>query len=465
MRKFLIITVLSICLESIAQADLTKEINGIIRRSSQRNVQFSILVVKADSGDTVYSHEATKAMTPASNMKIIITTAALKYLGPAYEYKTKVGLTSNTLVIIGSGDPLLGDEVTDTKYGRKKYWILNDIATALKSKDIKVISDIIVDSNVFDDQLVHPSWPKAELNRWYACEVCGLNYNDNCVQISAENKVGEVSVFIDPQTKYIQFINNVKPVSSGDSLIGSYRSLEPNKITVFGKCKKQVGPFDVAIERPAAFFAFLLAEHLTKAGINISGHIVEKPVPPESIIVLAEYKTPIADCLARSNKNSLGLAAEALLKTIAVESNPNKKNGSWSKGREVVSQYLSELGIDSSQFYIDDGSGLSEQNKLSVNALTKVLLSVYKSENWQLYKDSLAVGGVDGTIAGAFKDKKYKGKIFGKTGYISTVKSFSGVCSTEQGDYIFSIITNKANGQTRQAINDIAEAIIDYADK
>src|SRR4030042_1363393 len=326
MRKFLIITVLSICLESIAQADLTKEINGIIRRSSQRNVQFSILVVKADSGDTVYSHEATKAMTPASNMKIIITTAALKYLGPAYEYKTKVGLTSNTLVIIGSGDPLLGDEVTDTKYGRKKYWILNDIATALKSKDIKVISDIIVDSNVFDDQLVHPSWPKAELNRWYACEVCGLNYNDNCVQISAENKAGEVSVFIDPQTKYIQFINNVKPVSSGDSLIGSYRSLEPNKITVFGKCKKQVGPFDVAIERPAAFFAFLLAEHLTKAGINISGHIVEKPVAPESIIVLAEYKTPIADCLARSNKNSLGLAAEALFKTIAVESNPNKKN-------------------------------------------------------------------------------------------------------------------------------------------
>ena len=75
------------------------------------------------------------------------------------------------------------------------------------------------------------------------------------------------------------------------------------------------------------------------------------------------------------------------------------------------------------------------------------------------------MGWVDGTIASSFKEKKYKGKVFGKTGYISSVKSFSGVCGTKQGDYIFSIITNNANGQTRKAINDIVEAIIDYADK
>jgi len=487
MKKLFIAAIFFTSLTNTSQADLSRRIENIIHQSSQRKVQFSIHIVKADSDEAVHSREATKAMTPASNMKIIITAAALKYLGPAYEYKTKVGLYSspagdgvkfvayenktkvglygNTLVIIGSGDPLLGDEVTDNKYGRKRYWILEDIAAVLKSKEIKVINDIIIDSNVFDDQLVHPSWPNAELNRWYACEVCGLNYNDNCVQISATNTKGEVTVFIEPETKYVQFINNVKPLSSGDSIIGSYRNRELNKITIFGKCRKQVGPFDVAIEKPAAFFGFLLAEHLAEAGINISGHIVEKPVAPDNIIVLAEYNTSIADCLARCNKNSLGLAAEALLKTIAAESNPSKRNGSWSKGREMISKYLSELGIDSSQFYIDDGSGLSEQNKLSADAITKVLFDIYKSGNWQFYKDSLAVGGVDGTIASSFKEKEYKGKIFGKTGYISNVKSFSGVCSTEQGDYIFSILANDANGQTRKAINDIAEAIIDDADK
>jgi len=465
-KKLFLIFVFIVSFVSVAQANLVKEVNGIIGRSSQSKVQFSIHIIKADSGEAVYSHEATRSMIPASNMKIIVTAAALKYLGPGYEYKTKVGLYGNTLVIIGSGDPLLGDEVTDTKYGRERYWVLRDIATALKRNGVKTINGIIVDSHIFDDQLVHPSWPKAELNRWYECEVCGLNFNDNCVKISAKNLAGEVTVFVEPQTKYIQFINNVKPVSSGSSTIGSYRNREPNKITVFGKCRKEVGPFEVAIERPAGFFAFLLAEHLADAGIIAGGQIIEKPLTDDNDVkVIAEYVTPIADCLARCNKNSLGLAAEALLKTIAAESNPDRRNGSWDKGREMISRYLSELGIDSGQFYIDDGSGLSEQNKLSANALTKVLLSIYKSENWQLYKDSLAVGGVDGTISGYFKGKKYKGRILGKTGYISSVKSFSGVCSTEQGDYIFSILANNANGKTRDAINDIAQAIIDNAGK
>jgi D-alanyl-D-alanine carboxypeptidase/D-alanyl-D-alanine-endopeptidase (penicillin-binding protein 4) len=93
-----------------------------------------------------------------------------------------------------------------------------------------------------------------------------------------------------------------------------------------------------------------------------------------------------------------------------------------------------------------------------------VILDIYKSKQWPLYRDSLAVGGVDGTIAKYFKDKKYKGRILGKTGYIAGVKAFSGICSTISGDYIFSILTNNANAQTRNAINDIAKAIIDEGD-
>ena len=60
-----------------------------------------------------------------------------------------------------------------------------------------------------------------------------------------------------------------------------------------------------------------------------------------------------------------------------------------------------------------------------------------------------------------FKDKKYKGKIFGKTGYIRGAKSFSGFCAAADGDYLFSVITNSTNAKTRSAINDIAKAIID----
>ena len=463
LKKTLIAVVFAVCLASLVKADLPERIDAII--SSQKGVRFSVRIIRADSGKTVYSHKATNALVPASNMKIIVTAAALKYLGPDYEYKTKVGLCGDTLVVIGSGDPLLGDERTDLKYGRENDWIFKDIAERLKRKHVQTINDIVVDTTVFDDERVHPSWPRDELNRWYACEVSGLNFNDNCIDVTAKNTGRRVAISIKPQTNFVEIVNEVVPISKGTSAVGAYRNRTPNKITIRGRCRKETGPFYVAIERPAAFFGVLLAENLARAGINATGQVVEKPVADDcDVKVLAEYTTSIADCLARCNKRSLNLAAEALLKTIAAKCNPTGKNGSWPDGRAKLSQYLLELGIDEDEFYIDDGSGLSRQNKLSANALAKVLFSIYKTKNWKLYKDSLAVGGVDGTIAKYFKDEKYKGKILGKTGYIRGVRSFSGTCSTADGDYIFSILTNKTNGQTRKAIYDIAKAIVDHAD-
>jgi D-alanyl-D-alanine carboxypeptidase/D-alanyl-D-alanine-endopeptidase (penicillin-binding protein 4) len=253
-------------------------------------------------------------------------------------------------------------------------------------------------------------------------------------------------------------------ISKGDGAVGTYRNQVPNKLIVFGKCKDAAGPFDVAIERPAAYFGFLLFEHLVATGINAQGQLVEKAFDDSNDFdLLLEFSTSISDCLTRCNKNSLGLTAEAMFKTIAARSNPEGKSGSWKRGRELVSDYLLELGIDKSQFYLDDGSGLSRQNELTAYTITTILSSLYKNEDWPLYRESLAVGGGDGTIAGYFKEEPYKGNIRGKTGYISGVRSLSGVCSTDEGDYIFSILSNNTNGQTRTVINNIVKAIIDHA--
>ncbi len=462
MKKLLIPLVFSLCLATFAQANLTKRVNGIISQPSLKNVQFSIHIVKADSGRTVYSHNSRESLIPASNMKIITTAAALKFLGADYTYKTKVGLCDDTLVVIGSGDPLLGDKTTDDIYARKVGWIFEDIIAALKRKRITDIKDIVVDSGMFDDQRAHPSWPKKELNKPYACEVSGLNFNGNCIDISAKKSGKKVLIHIEPQTAFIKFTNKVTPISRGTSTIGSYRNSRPNEIVIHGKCKSSIGPYAVAIERPAAFFGFLLAEHLAKAGIKTKGELIEKAVAEDcNVTVLTEFNTPIADCLARCNKDSFGLAAEALFKTIAANSSITNRSGSWAAGRRIISSYLSALGIDRSQFYIADGSGLSRQNELSSYAITRVLSDVYKDRDWPLYKASLAVGGVDGTISKYFEELKYKGKIAGKTGYMTGVKALSGVCTPTDGDYIFSILANKANGKTRTAINNIAKAIID----
>lgn len=461
--KKLVIVVLCLFWAGLSRADLAKTIDGIISQSSEKDVKFSIQIVRADSGQVVYGHNADTPMIPASNMKIVTTAAALKYLGPEFEYKTRIGLIGDSLAVTGSGDPLFGFTDIDSKEGREPNIIFQNIIAALKQKSVISINDIITDTSIFDDQRVHPNWPADQLNREYACEISGLNFHGNCVYITVKNAGKAAVISIEPQTGYVEIINEVKTEGKGKDAVGAYpQKGKPNTFLVSGTCRKIEGPFGVTIERPAAFFGFVLAENLRRAGISVRGKILERPLDSGSkIIPLAEFRTPLAECLARCNKNSFSLAAESLFKTMAACSQPSGKNGGWLTEQQAIRSYLATIGANEQEFSIDDGSGLSRQNRLSANTITKILLSIYKSNNWNFYKNSLAVAGQDGTIAKYFKEKKYKGKIFGKTGYLAGVKALSGVCATGKGEYIFSILTNNANGKTRDAINDIAKAIID----
>lgn len=459
-RRCVVVVLLVVWLCNASFAGLAGRIGKIVE--PQAGGDYSIQVVDPSSGATIYAFNAKKPLMPASNMKLITTAAALKYLGPNFEYKTQVALYKDTLVVIGSGDPLLGDKDTDDRHGRQAGWVFEKIAQALRARGVAEINDIVVDASVFDDQRVHPSWRARDYNKWYACEVCGLNYNDNCIEMTATNLGGSVAIEINPPTRFVETINQVEPVSSGEEAVGSNRTTQPNKITVFGRCRTKQGPFKVAIEQPASFFGVLLTEHLGRAGIAVKGKVVEKaPDANAKLKPLVEFDTPIADVLKRANTDSLGLAAESLIKTIDAHNNANKKQGSWPGGRKLVRRYLTGLGVPEAEINLDDGSGLSRENHLTANAITKVLLNLYKSGNWELFKVSLAVGGEQGTIDRYFSEPKYRGNVLGKTGYISGVRAFSGVCQTQTGPYLFSVLSNGPKGLSRDAINDVAKAIID----
>src|SRR4030042_1479526 len=91
-RKTPVLVIFSFLLVSLAQADMEKRVDDVISQSLRQKVRFSIHIVEAGTGKTVYEHDANELMIPASNMKLVTTAAALKYLGADYEYITKVGL-------------------------------------------------------------------------------------------------------------------------------------------------------------------------------------------------------------------------------------------------------------------------------------------------------------------------------------------------------------------------------------
>ena len=159
------------------------------------------------------------------------------------------------MVVIGSGDPLLGDKSMDARYDRPAGWIFDKIVQALHEQGVAEVNDILIDTTVFDDERVHPSWPARDYNKWYACEICGVNFNDNCIEVTATNLGGSVAIGLEPKTSFVQIANEVEPVTGGDTAIGTNRTAQPNRIVAFGKCRNREGPFRVAIEQPAAYLA------------------------------------------------------------------------------------------------------------------------------------------------------------------------------------------------------------------
>jgi D-alanyl-D-alanine carboxypeptidase/D-alanyl-D-alanine-endopeptidase (penicillin-binding protein 4) len=431
-------------------SSIQQKIDQIIARKDQQGVEYTISVINPQTGGKVYGYNPLKPLTPASNMKLLTSFTALKTLGGDYKFVTKAGLVGGKLVIIGSGDPLLG-------YPGKDF--VEPVINALKAKNITQLEVIAVDSSIFDSYGAHPNWPREQLNRDYSSEVSGLNYNGNCIKISARIENGRVVLEKNPNTEFVSLLNNVKVISKGDNAIGSNRTNTQNTIAVYGKCKGSAS-FDVAIEQSGLFLGTLISEAVYRAGISVANPLTEENGVAQPMEIIAQLETPIVEVLHHCNKNSLNIAAESLFKLVAAKT--TGKPGSWQAGRDVVGNYLLSLGADNAEFYIDDGSGLSSVNKVSSNVITLVLLDAYKSQLWPTFKQTLAVGGVDGTIRKQFCKDKYKNRVFAKTGYISGVRALSGVCVGASGrEYIFSIIANKASYPTKKALSDIVESIID----
>jgi D-alanyl-D-alanine carboxypeptidase/D-alanyl-D-alanine-endopeptidase (penicillin-binding protein 4) len=430
------------------------KIDQILSRKDQTKVKFSILITDAKTGKVVFSQNENLSLTPASNMKLVTSFAALKFLGKEFEFVTTAAISGKTLFIIGSGDPLLG--LADTNSSD----FVSKIVSALKEKNINEIEDIVIDSSVFEDNRSHPAWPPDQLNRPYACEVSGLNYNGNCIKISAFNKDGQIILTTEPQTDYLTLINKVQPANKGDSAIGAYRTEKENVLIVSGKCRHPAS-FDVAIERPAAFFGFLLAENLNNSGIKTSGRLTVKTVSSERLQILAEQRTAIIDVLARCNKDSFQLAAESLFKTLGERPIAGGRGGSWQGGQKAITDYLISLEAEPNSFNIDDGSGLSSKNKLTADIIVRVLSDAYSSNLWPIFRNTLAAGGIDGTLQKYFYQNKYRGKVFAKTGYINSVRALSGAFTAGDKEYLFSMLANDANFNTKVAMYDIIKMIID----
>lgn len=158
-----------------ARARFAARVEALLGTAPTNKGEWGLLIVDAESGETLYEQNADKYFVPASNMKLFTTALALAKLGPEYRFHTTLetrgtisneGVLAGDLTLVGRGDPNLSNrkfpyELKEEFDGPPEK-VLVELADAVVAKGVKEISgDVIGDDSYFPRERYPNGWESA----------------------------------------------------------------------------------------------------------------------------------------------------------------------------------------------------------------------------------------------------------------------------------------------------------------
>ena len=380
--------------------ELRTLIDSLTSQPEFRGGFWGVLVVNPRTGDTIYSKNAGKLFMPASNMKIITSSAALTLLGPDYTYKTTFlvdgpvqdSLLDGDLIVIGRGDPTISDNMRGIA-----TTVMDALADSIRAHGIRQISGRLVRvGNAFPDSTRGYGWEWDDLGEYYAAGVDELIFNEGMA----------------PTT----------PRPPPDTVRDSAYS----------------GP----AKDPATAYLNALNDALIRKGITLDAGVLDSilPTPIKMDTLFTFTSLPMRNILPALLKPSQNQIAEILLKTIGLE---RGGMGTADSARKIVGQLLLSWGVQPDGFVVRDGSGLSRHDMLTPETIVRVLDRIQQDTAFAVFYNALPIAGIDGTLQDRMKGTPAEGNVRAKTGSISYARSLSGYVTTADGErLIFSILAN-----------------------
>ena len=455
------------------------EIDSLFNADMFRHAHWGVLIKSLDTGNEWYEKNSQKVFMPASNEKIITTSAALLNLGPEFRFETRVSyrgeikdsILDGDLVVWGNGDPTMYTRFYDDP--RDVFYKWADILDSIGIKSIT--GNIIGDDNAFDDRPLGYGWSYGGLDSWYSAEVGALQLNENYIDFTiVPPDTGKDSVLVIPNlpSGYYKVINNIEVADTGRNRLKYERKSGENIIYFSGKVRSGSKEFEVSptITNPTLFYVTVLYEVLEEKGISIEG----KPVDVDSIeswdqdadkdsLLIQHFSPELSEILKFLMKKSQNLYAETMVRVLGWK---YEGLGSFRNGRKIVDSTLAGFGVTEDSYRYMDGSGLSRYDYVSPETLVKVLEGMYKSEYKDIWLNTFPIGGVDGTLEERFINNSAQGIVRAKTGTISNVRGLSGYVKTLAGENIvfsFLINGNLLSSRDTEKITDRAvELIAEY---
>jgi len=440
----------------------------MIAAPALRSATWGILIVDPVSAETLYSHNASKLLIPASNQKLVSSSVMLEQLGPDFRYRTTFGvrgrIVGDTLVgdlaVIGRGDPTTSDHMK-----KDAMQPLRDIADSLAAHGIHHVTGSVVPvGNAFPGPVAGATWPWDGLDASSYAGVDELLFNEglSTMRVRAGARVGDsATVQTMPAATYPRIRNTVVTVSvpapdaastarrpvrgfgrggPGTRLSIWHDTTAAGTVAVHGEIALgDSAELVITQHDPDEAYAAALSEALAERGITV-GRQPARYASDRVDSLFTVQSVPLREILPMILKPSQNQIAEVFLRTLGLE---RTGVGTADSGRKVVERQFAEWKIPADGFVVRDGSGLSRNDYLSPEAIVDILDVMRRSPNFELFRQSLPNAGVDGTIASRMKGTPAENNLHAKTGTLPMVRSLSGYVSTADGRLLeFSILCN-----------------------
>lgn len=432
-----------------------------------RRGRVGIKIVSLNSGKVIFENDADKYFMPASNMKNFTVATALEKLGADFKFVTSVyanalpdasGVVRGDLRIYGRGDVsvstgFFGTTPTDPETYYKGIDRLVDKIVAAGVK--RVEGSIVGDESYFKGFHIPGTWEWDDLQWYYGAEISALPINDNAVDFAVmPGNTGETCIVtIAPSNSLFQVTNTCTTTASSTARnLSVNKRLDRNALEISGTMPAGDAGYktSITISQPATLFVTLLKQRLEKRGIAITGSSRVMPrnvaTTPGQIEIAKLESPPFREIAAKTMKPSQNMFTETILWTLGEQI--GRKNGDTSDssqlGINVMKSFLASIGVPADGIVPYDGSGLSRHDLITPNAVITLYTYMAKqSKNAQAWRDSLTIGGVDGTLARRFVGTAAQNNMRGKTGTIDQVSALSGYVKTAAGEeLVVSLVVN-----------------------
>lgn len=414
----------------------------------------SLYIIESTTGNVVFEKNAQIGVAPASTQKIITAATAYEVLGKDFRYETKFGYYGSVkdssldggLYYKPSGDPTLGSwrwpSTTETA-------VMSRLFASFQKTGIRKFTRSILDERGWESNAIPGGWIWDDIGNYYGAGAASLNWRENQYDLVLRSGpgIGDAAIVVEtkPQLYGIQFDSKVKGAAKGtgdNSYI--YLPVGHNVATVRGTIPKEENRFVIAGAMPSPLIQFLATFHdtLARNGIEAQGSTVPvsklENIPiPSPVRYFHTETSPSLDSISYwFLRRSINLYGEALVKTIALKKG---KTAASEIGGDVIRDFWKDkgIGIDAAEINMQDGSGLSPQNRVTTHAQVAILQYAKKQSWFSGFYEGFPL----------FNDMKLK------SGTIGGAKGFCGYHTSKDGkQYIVSFIVNNYNGSASSLV-------------